>query len=113
MSTRSLIAIRQGDGSYDSIYLHFDSHPDQAGEALQRHFADRSQVEGLIALGDASSVDRETGLTVHYHRDRGEPWHVCQPRCSQSLEELRELASEAWANYLYVFDGQWRCMKVG
>ena len=112
MSTRSLIAVRHEDGSYDSIYLHFDSHPDQAGEALQRHFAQRSQAEELIALGDASSIDRETGLSVHYHRDRGEPWQQCQPRRSQSLDELRELASQEWANFLYVFDDQWRCMKV-
>ena len=112
MSTRSLIAVRHEDGSYDSIYLHFDSHPDQAGEALKRHFGQRGQAEELIALGDASSIDRETGRSVHYHRDRGEPWRLCQPRRSQSLDELRELASEAWANYLYVSDGGWQYTKM-
>jgi len=86
MATRSRIAIENEDGTVTSIYCHFDGYVEHNGMILQEHYNERSKVEALIALGDLSYLDAnieptgkhtfndpEEGVTVAYHRDRGEP----------------------------------------
>ena len=85
MATRSRIAIENEDGTVTSIYCHFDGYVEHNGKMLQEHYTDRSKVEQLIALGDISYLranieptgkhsfnEPEAGVTVAYHRDRGE-----------------------------------------
>ena len=53
MSTRSLIAIEKSDGSYDTIYCHYDGYVENGvGEELFRNYQDRLKVENLISLGN-------------------------------------------------------------
>lgn len=53
MSTRSLIAIEKSDGTYDTIYCHYDGYVENGvGEELFRNYQDRLEVENLISLGN-------------------------------------------------------------
>lgn len=51
MSTRSLIAIKQTDGTVKSIYCHWDGYVSHNGRLLIEHYATPEAVEELLALG--------------------------------------------------------------
>lgn len=105
MSTRALIARRRDDGCYESIYLHFDGYPDNAGRALGDHFATRDRVGHLLAQGDLRSIDGATG-TAEWYGDI-EPARR-PPTSSSTLAELVDLALRQHAAFLYVFeDDRW------
>lgn len=86
MSTNSTITLSVSDG-YDSIYCHWDGHPKHVGKMLFDHYDTEKKVKELIALGSISSLSEHIkpeegvshtfdkpvdGVTVAYHRDRGE-----------------------------------------
>lgn len=87
MATRSTIAMENPDGSVTSIYCHWDGYPENNGQILLDHYSDPKKVKALIALGSISSLGDQVappkgsrhsfnspipGVTVAYHRDRGE-----------------------------------------
>lgn len=96
MSTRSRIGMEytdmNGNRKVKSIYCHFDGYPHGVGQTLMEHY-DREKTEQLIELGDISYLEKEVsrltpndgtrphsfdhpipGVTVAYHRDRGEEY---------------------------------------
>ena len=120
MSTRSLIAIKEGT-SYRSIYCHSDGYPSHVGRILQEHYTDDDKIKKLIALGGLSVLDREIG-TKHgfgerpegectvYNRDRGDDLHI---GVHNSEKDLFESFKESWCEWLYVWqDGKWYCLST-
>lgn len=121
MSTRSRIGIQDADGSIRSIYCHFDGYLNGVGQTLFDSYTDPAKVEALIALGDLSSLDDEVapapgvphsygsaakGVTVAYHRDRGEALRPASVDPDEATYYAD--ANKSWAEYLYLFrDGQW------
>lgn len=124
MGTRSRIAIENDDGSFTSIYCHWDGYPAHQGTLLRDHYTDRGRVRELMALGDLSSLGHRIG-TKHsfdnapkdtcnaYGRDRGETG--IEARASANLDELGALTKECGGEWLYVFgqDGKWRVAEGG
>lgn len=123
MGTRSRIAIANADGTFTSIYCHWDGYPSGVGTTLRDHYKTEEKVKQLIALGDMSSLGKNIG-TKHnfdagqtdscnvYGRDRGEP--ETEPKDSPNFEALTELTQECGGEYLYVFKGGgWYCAKGG
>lgn len=117
MATRSRIAIERADGRVESIYCHWDGHPDTNGATLLENYRDRAKVEKLIALGDISSLGEEVepkgehsfenpeeGVTVAYHRDRGDA--LRKPRVDQSRERFVRSDVEEYG-YLFTLEGEW------
>lgn len=119
MSTRSRIGIENPDGSVTSIYCHFDGNPEGVGYTLLFSYASEEQVKELIALGDLSYLEArvkpngshsfkmpEAGVTVAYHRDRGEPFRQSQHK---SVPDFFNSGEASWADYLYLFtqEEQW------
>jgi hypothetical protein len=109
MSTRSTITIEPEDGSIRSIYCHFDGYIDHNGRILLEHYKTPAQVNALIDLGNISVLGEkvapsalslhafgrpEAGVTVAYHRDRGEDLHITY------LESLSDIDCEEF-NYLF------------
>lgn len=62
MATRSNIAIKNKDGTYDYVYCHFDGYLDNNGVILYDHYQDENKIRRLIDLGDMSAF-RQTGRT--------------------------------------------------
>jgi hypothetical protein len=96
MATRSRIAIETPDGIVKSIYCHWDGYPEGNGVRLREHYQDRKKVEELIKLGSLSYLEVEvhptgphsferpqSGVTVAYHRDRGEELAKAELHASQ------------------------------
>lgn len=61
MSTRSVIAQEQGDGSIKAVYCHWDGYPSNNGKLLQEHYQDSCKVAQLIELGSLSTLGPEIG----------------------------------------------------
>ena len=115
MSTRSRIGIQDENGTIRSIYCHFDGYPDGVGATLIDHYSNRQKLNMLINLGDISILDEnistmdehsfnnpKKGVTVAYHRDRGEELNPA--RVDSSLEEFP--VSEKYG-YVYTLEGKW------
>lgn len=119
MATRSRIAIEKKGGSVESIYCHWDGYPSNNGRLLLENYGDRAKVERLIALGDISSLaekvepdDRlkhsfnspQRGVTVAYHRDRGEEKRG--PDYHRDLAHFVRSDVEEYG-YLFTLEGEW------
>jgi hypothetical protein len=116
MATRSRIGIELEDGRIESIYCHFDGYHEGVGKELMDSYTDREKVEKLIALGDISSLCSEVeptsrrhsfntpqeGVTVAYHRDRGEDFNP--PAIDNSAESFFNTRGYT---YLFNKDGVW------
>jgi hypothetical protein len=128
MATHSIIAKQNEDGSYESIYCHFDGNPDGVGKMLKEHYTDPKKVDELMKLGDLSILGAEIGvqhpfysdqcedckdydeylskygtMCVAYGRDRGDKYTT-----SIKSETLEDLLSKAGGSYLYCYrEGKW------
>jgi len=118
MSTRSVIGIKQND-TYITVYCHSDGYPEYNGTILDLYYNQPELAKELISLGDLSIIKpklaadenvvhnfdvRANGVTVAYHRDRGEKYQ--KPEKFNSLKEIIDYYSNC--SYLYVFDEQWK-----
>jgi len=116
MATRSRIGMELENGTIKSIYCHWDGYPSHNGRILLDHYQDAEKVKELIELGDISSLGNEVstdaphsfenpcdGVTVAYHRDRGEPFN------SRSNRDLDYFLTSDIEEYGYVFtkEGEW------
>lgn len=111
MSTNSRISIKFPNERKKSIYCHWDGYPDHQLPILNKYYNTEKKARELIALGDISYLaprvkpkpDEEhsfdnpakdkngsIGVTIAYHRDRGEPL---------SFTDVPQ-------EYNYVFDGK-------
>ncbi len=117
MATRSRIAIELPNGHVKSVYCHSDGYPEYNGKVLHEHYQDRSKVEKLIKLGDLSSLNNSVeptgphtfsnpqgGVTVAYHRDRGES--RTGPRTNQTKLDYFGSDVEEYG-YLFTNDNEW------
>jgi hypothetical protein len=122
MATRSRIGMEQEDGSVKSIYCHFDGYPSHNGRILNESFKDHDKVKSLIDLGDISFLRREVeptgphsfdspqkGVTVAYHRDRGESHNLKKDKSVSAFFALQD------ESYIYMFtqEGEWLVRSSG
>jgi len=116
MATRSRIGIQNENGSVTSVYCHWDGYPEHNGDILVMHYKEREKVQKLIDLGSISVLAPEidapeghtfetpvNGVTIAYHRDRGEPH---QQKQHISPENFFASDIEEYG-YLYTNEGEW------
>jgi hypothetical protein len=121
MATRSRIGIEttnaSGNKVIKSIYCHFDGYPSGVGKMLMENYTDPKKVESLISLGDISFLQEEIvptgphsfaspqpGVTVAYHRDRGE--RFISPKIDSSVSEFFRNQDSSYS-YLFTEEGEW------
>lgn len=118
MSTNSRIGIEQEDGSVKSIYCHWDGHVETNGKCLMEHFSDPTKAAELIKLGDISALCSKLstdqphsfstpadGVTIAYHRDRGEDKKISQ---TKTVTRYFETSCEPYV-YMLTQEGEWIC----
>jgi len=116
MGTRSKIAIENADGTVTAVYCHWDGYPEGNGKTLAENYQHREKVQQLIDLGSISSLQEfvfpegkhsfqnpEDGVTVAYHRDRGEDLRKEQ---YDSAEDYLMSDVEEYG-YLFTTEGSW------
>jgi hypothetical protein len=103
MGTRSNIAIKNDDGSYDVIYCHWDGYYDHNGVILFKEYRDEETVRKLIQNGDMSALS-ESVEEGTYYKDRGDDWEDVKP-LNLTAKNEEELCQQ---EYLYLWkDGEW------
>lgn len=124
MATRSNIAIKNSDGTVESVYCHNDGYLENNGKILSEHWTDEAKLRALLSEGQLSSLgevlgephgfgfgDRPDGVCTFYRRDRGES-NVDSQKFQSSAEWLRAAQQE----YNYLFDaaaGRWSVFFYG
>lgn len=124
MGTHCTIGYEREDGTIVASYCHYDGYVSSVGVKLARQYSDIEKIKELIALGamsyltnkinpsvgsNHSFVKPEDGVTVFYHRDRGEPWKQTAPTEYYSFDDWFDTDQEEY-NYLYM-DGAWHCLR--
>ena len=113
MATRSRIAILNKDGTYSSVYCHWDGAPDYNGRILVDFYTNEEIVKFLINQGDLSSLEARVHKCAHYHRRNPikEPLKILH---SRRLEDVILQAKLEGSEFLYLFkDGEWFCSSMG
>lgn len=124
MSTRSLIGTINNDGTVKVIYCHWDGYPEVQLPMLIRYYNTPEKVNELLELGDISYLGKwvkpdegvkhtfnepADGVTVAYHRDRGEEYN---PPFVTAFDRLFREYDGCWIEYFYLFDGEmWHCYE--
>jgi len=120
MSTRSVIGKKLPDGTYRTIYCHFDGYPEHQEPILKKHYNTEELVDRLLDLGDLSVLGetlgekhdfsaRIKGVCLAYGRDRGEK-NVGACICEGLLKIAKRYSD---CEYLYIFeDGKWETEKL-
>lgn len=115
MATRSTISVIQSDGSVKSIYCHWDGYiKEGVGDTLKQFYNTLDKANELIELGSLSSLWEklttdnehsfelpEKGVTVAYHRDRGEELVIEE---YESLKRFNDCKDFEDYNYLFEND---------
>ncbi len=108
MSTRSRIAVQLPDGSYCSVYCHFDG--DLVGMILQEYYNSDQQAHMIIDYGDLSYI---TASSCGAYAERGERWADVCPRHSKDLQQLIRLTCETGGQYLYYRENNfWNSLEI-
>lgn len=111
MSTRSLAARENRDGSFDSVFINF-GEPNRVGVILTRYYNEESLVNPLFALGNLSHIDRaigykhsfsqpRAGWCIAFARDRDEENQ--EPRHSENIHDLVERARHLFIQDVFVW----------
>jgi hypothetical protein len=122
MATRSSITAKISDGTFKSIYCHFDGYVDGVGKTLIDNYNTQEKVDALVLHGDMSSISEscekpvghsyETpvpGYNVYYGRDRGDK--NTEARSGTTAAEALGVNEQ---EYDYFWDGaQWAVQRHG
>lgn len=92
------------DGSYITVYSHFDGYPSGVGSILVENFNDYDSALNLVLGGSMSRVGIGKDW-VPYAVRSDEPWDWNKPKISIAIPEATE-------DYLYIFTlGRWWVTK--
>lgn len=121
MSTHCGIAIKTEEG-YSTIYCHHDGSPSYMLPMLTENHNSEESAAKIVSLGDASYIEKlidplteshtfdraEPGVSVFYHRDRGEGWADTAPETFSK----EELFNKFW--YAFIWEnGCWTAYEDG
>ena len=133
MSTRSYIGYVRDDGTVQAIYCHNSGYLEGVGKTLFECYTAEEKVFELLGLGDISSLKEGLsprpgekhsfdapcpGITIAYHRDRGEDWEMNKPSTFENVAALLDSALKGMCEYVYLFEfplrisSCWRCYEL-
>jgi hypothetical protein len=125
MGTSSAIGIKQPNGQIQAITCHWDGYPEHVGRILHEFYNHEAKVMRLLSLGSLSSLGESMtpppgvrhslehpakGVTVAYHRDRGDD--LRKPIRFADAEDYRLNAQKRlMTDYVYLLDnGVWKVL---
>lgn len=107
-NTNANIAMVRSDGTFKSIYLHWDGEPGCAGQKLLEHYNSSDDVHDMLLHGDLSSLGECYELCDYYFEHEGEVWDDVMPITKNQIfisdiinGKHNNLKEE---NFLYVWD---------
>ena len=126
MGTSSAIGVKLSEGGVQAVTCHWDGYPSHVGRILHDYYGDEARARDLLALGSLSSLGERIipsvgvrhsfehpawGVTVAYHRDRGED--MVPPVRFADVEDYRLNAkTRLFTDYVYLLDDrEWSVLK--
>jgi len=118
MSTNAEISVVHSDKTVSTVSLHWDG--DAALDTLKAAYSTQAKAEALVALGSLSVLytvmdapeghtfeKPVAGVTIAYHRDRGEDLRV------DKYDSVAECLHNSGTQYHYMFEfGKWKRVYV-
>lgn len=108
MSTRSHIAIKNLDGSFQSVYCHFDGYLEGVGQTLLEAYKTEDKIRELISNGGMYALEYNIE-NIKFYKDRGEDIDIneisgldFEDLIKGENQELRDLLFDI--EYFYFFD---------
>ncbi len=109
MGTRSFIAIKNNDSTYDAVYCHWDGYEEGVGRTLKENYTNEDKIKELISKGAMATLGKDIG-DCEFYSSRGEQIKVHR---GLSAEELRKKAIHNWCEFLYKFENsEWSTTKL-
>lgn len=125
MSTRSIIAKENADGTFTGIYCHWDGYPNHNGVILVREYSDERKINKLMKLGDLSILGPEIGEKHDFNNRDNRRWCTAygRDRGEKGTRAVKYATQDAifehhrWQEYVYIWrrnsggisGGQWDC----
>ena len=107
MATRSAIAIRNADKSYDVVYCHWDGYPSHQMPILTGKYGDARKARQLISKGDISCLETDKGWDQVerksgplYYFERGDT--SVEPRNLYATGVI-DFARDSWCEHIYTY----------
>lgn len=107
MATRSLIAVQNADGTFLSIYCHWDGYPSGVGKDLLNEHNGAQAARALMKHGDLSTLS-----PLASYRSKGET--DVDAQVHNSMEDLQFVAFEdCGVEWIYLWTTKWMCQPCG
>jgi hypothetical protein len=103
---------------FKGVYCHFDGYPSNIGAMLEQYYQDPEKIKNLIKLGNLVFLDEELepeagvkhsfyhrakGVTVAFHRDRGDAYKFY---AAHNDKFFFEVLGRNDFDYVYLYDMQ-------
>jgi len=106
MATRSRIAIQNADGTFLSIYCHWDGYPSGVGQDLLDEHNSEQAARALMEHGDLVTLS-----PLESFRSNGETDGDAQVH--DSMEDLLTCANHCDAEWIHLWTDKWTCLPCG
>ena len=106
MATRSLIAVQNADGTFLSIYCHWDGYPRGVGVDLLNEHNSEQAARALMEHSDLSTLSPLTS-----YRSKGET--DVDAQVHDSMEDLQFVAFDCGVDWIYLWTTKWLCRPIG
>ena len=108
MSTRSVIAIENSDGTLTGVYCHHDGYTEHHAPILKNNYDTEEKIRELLSFGDMSILEKSIKTCVFYNRDRGEDAADVK---ADTYDTFKNLNTARWdCEYFYIFrNNSWEC----
>jgi hypothetical protein len=106
MATRSRIAVQNADGTFLSIYCHWDGYPSGVGKDLLNEHNSEQAARALMEHGDLSTLS-----PLASYRSKGET--DVDAQIHNSMEDLQSVAFDCGVDWTYLWTTEWMCQPYG
>jgi len=106
MATRSRIAVQNADGTFLSIYCHWDGYPSGVGKDLLNEHNSEQAARALMEHGDLSTLS-----PLASYRSKGET--DVDAQIHNSMEDLQSVAFDCGVDWTYLWTTKWMCQPYG
>ena len=98
--TRGQFGMIDKKGNIQSVYMHYDSYPENILPIIKKGYRNAKKVQAVIDRGDTSGLDK-TVDTMDFYEDGRKP---TSGKKAQMDRYIKKAADEGGAEYIYLYD---------
>jgi hypothetical protein len=98
--TRGQFGMIDKKGNIQSVYMHYDSYPENILPLIKRGYGNSKKVQAVIDRGDTSGLDK-TVDTMNFYEDGRKP---TSGKKADIARYIKKAADDGGAEYIYLYD---------